>query len=155
MLDLQVNLNFGDPNPKSWLSVSRKDNNSSPSPPRTQSSLANMAPTPSVNLDQILFKDLIEIVPLFKLKRRKGFGFCKMRRRLVLELELGMGKKLKSNNDAGRGWQCGVVVTSVDGTDNQGRMLFRLLCTKSLILFLHVCENFEDLLIAFIVLCCY
>lgn len=67
LMDLQDNPNFGDP--KSWLSGDNDNNsininiNSSPTHlPTTHSSLA---PTPTgSNVDRVLFKDLVEIVPL-------------------------------------------------------------------------------------------
>ena len=66
-MDLQDNPNFGDP--KSWLSGDNDNNNinininSSPTHlPTTHSSLV---PTPTgSNVDRVLFKDLVEIVPL-------------------------------------------------------------------------------------------
>ncbi|KAB2634598.1 hypothetical protein D8674_040862 [Pyrus ussuriensis x Pyrus communis] len=51
--------NFGDP--KSWLSG---DVNSSPTHRPTQSSLAHSSTATNSNLDRVLFKDLVEIVPL-------------------------------------------------------------------------------------------
>ncbi|XP_031287600.1 protein MICROTUBULE BINDING PROTEIN 2C [Pistacia vera] len=54
-LDLQDNSTFGDP--KSWLIG---DDNSSPSQHRTHPSLG----TVNSNVDRVLFKDLVEIVPL-------------------------------------------------------------------------------------------
>ncbi|CAN6578032.1 unnamed protein product [Malus baccata var. baccata] len=51
--------NFGDP--KSWLSG---DANSSPTHRSTQSSLAHSSTATNSNLDRVLFKDLVEIVPL-------------------------------------------------------------------------------------------
>ncbi|KAM0982833.1 hypothetical protein ACFX2J_015578 [Malus domestica] len=51
--------NFGDP--KSWLSG---DANSSPTHLPTQSSLAHSSTATNSNLDRVLFKDLVEIVPL-------------------------------------------------------------------------------------------
>ena len=67
LMDLQDNPNFGDP--KSWLSGDNDNNNinininSSPTHlPTTHSSLV---PTPTgSNVDRVLFKDLVEIVPL-------------------------------------------------------------------------------------------
>lgn len=57
-VDLQDNSAFGDAN--SWLTG---EDNSSPTQRRTQPSLGNPGTTNS-NVDRVLFKDLVEIVPL-------------------------------------------------------------------------------------------
>uniref|UniRef100_A0A5B7A979 Movement protein binding protein 2C n=1 Tax=Davidia involucrata TaxID=16924 RepID=A0A5B7A979_DAVIN len=61
-VDLQDNAGFGDP--KSWLSG--EDHSLSPALYRTQSSLSNATTTTGTagNVDRVLFKDLVEIVPL-------------------------------------------------------------------------------------------
>ncbi|KAB1200333.1 hypothetical protein CJ030_MR0G007606 [Morella rubra] len=62
-VDFQENPNFGDP--KSWLSGD--DDNSSQSGRRSESLLANSTTNttgPSGSLDRVLYKDLVEIVPL-------------------------------------------------------------------------------------------
>ncbi|KAA8541080.1 hypothetical protein F0562_025043 [Nyssa sinensis] len=61
-VDLHDNAGFGDP--KSWLSG--EDHSSSPALHRTQSSLSNATTTTGTagNVDRVLFKDLVEIVPL-------------------------------------------------------------------------------------------
>lgn len=55
-IDLQDNSDFGS---KSWLSGD--SNNSSPTQHRTQSSLTHSS---NSNLDRVLYKDLVEMIPL-------------------------------------------------------------------------------------------
>ena len=62
-MDLQDNPNFGDP--KSWLSGDNNNNNINSSPTHLPTTHSSLAPTPSgSNVNRVLFKDLVEIVPL-------------------------------------------------------------------------------------------
>uniref|UniRef100_A0A7N2MQT0 Uncharacterized protein n=1 Tax=Quercus lobata TaxID=97700 RepID=A0A7N2MQT0_QUELO len=65
LMDLQDNPNFGDP--KSWLSGDNDNNNINinSSPTHLPTTHSSHAPTPTgSNVDRVLFKDLVEIVPL-------------------------------------------------------------------------------------------
>ncbi|XP_022737247.1 protein MICROTUBULE BINDING PROTEIN 2C-like [Durio zibethinus] len=72
-VDLQDNSGFGDP--KSWLSV---DNNSSPTHLRTQSSLTHSASS-NGNVDRVLYKDLVEMIPLVQslIERKANSSFTR------------------------------------------------------------------------------
>ncbi|XVF11734.1 hypothetical protein REPUB_Repub08aG0053200 [Reevesia pubescens] len=75
-VDLQDNSGFGDP--KSWLSGDNDIHNSSSTHLPTQSSLTQTAPS-NGNVDRVLYKDLVEMIPLVQslIERKANSSFTR------------------------------------------------------------------------------